>query len=1592
MRIDIPEYNTFVDFPDTMDMEHVKSVVREKFPPLVSTLLPQPSEGVPGKMAEEIVSPLGKDYTQPPSFTEKAKKALATLAGAVAGEGYIGSTDQTAEEGINRVVEAGKQTTEALTHTARGFAAWPIAKVAGLYINATFGAEMAKKAEEGIMHAVTGEPQGEEARNLFETIGTVAGAPFIPAQFIGGQIGKIQPELGYAIGTGLEFATPMIGHYGIKRLTQFGRIYKAIKEGKEIPSAERSVLENMPENDRMAAMVAVELAKEESPRTLIEEFKKNGIPEKDAVEFVETIAEEPIKPEMSPVETEGLHRPMTVEGGAARLYDLEPAFGPDIYGDNAIRYFGTGEKFDIQTLRILKSVRDKPEKDVIVYRAVPKDEPTSILKEGDWVTVNKQYAKEHGEGILGGDYKIIEQKVKAKDLTTNADSFNEQGYYPELAKTEPTPKAGIAREPRQLLEDTFANPTPDNINALMDMALNYTRKTKVYTGPRGGGRFRREIQGWRTFADAIGEKPGKPDPRWKELGFTSARDFVDLTHDMKFKEKAKQIFDDPDFPSEKTLQAVEDYAILKEDRLYEQADIDPNTINEIEQAHKIEIAGRKPEERLAEFKELTRELSEEPVVNQQGELVKVPFTLSGNQPVSGKSFIKPEIRGERLPGMPQKATTQEIIERINKQQPSEYEKTIADISKEVSDEITIPPPGKAKGLTIETVGEIPINKKKSMYSFDDPSIEASYRAAHGVPKRPVLDTVKEILTSVWEDITRTYKHLPNDERFYPAQVILKRQEKAFNKASYETLNALRGETHKFDTYQMDVYSRKVLLDDLLETSEKGKNIPFGFTEETLNKELARINVEVAKDSAIQKALERRQKVQKSLIDEYTGLRKYFGDDVSGKFKNENYYRHQVLEYAQVKGLSGTGEGMKVPTWRGFLKERKGSELPINTDYLQAEYEWRAQMVYDVQTLRTLKALDEQYNIIKALKKQAKQTGVEWQSLVPEGYVEWQARKGNIFYTTDTVPAKIAEQLRDGAFEEIGITAEDLRQTLSIGGKRKQMVVPEELAKTLDEFGQSKPENGISRFSKNILTSWKVWTLVSPTRFFKYNIRNMTGDADAGFVGNKSGFTKTPEAVKDLYGVMFYDKPMEGKLKDFFDRSGFDTTLQAQEMGDINGLRAFKNLADEHGGFEKIPGKVWNGYWKAARVTTDFRELMLRYANYIDYLEQIEKGGGKPKNYGASDPKKIDALKDYKDKAYELSNDLLGAYDRISVTGQYIRGHIFPFWSWKEMNFKRYVQLFKNAAGEGTLATTIGHKVLGTVTNPYTAFRVGSFIAKATTLWSVMQVWNNLMFPNEEKELSPDVKGRPHIILGRDENGKIIHFSRIGALGDFLEWFGLDAAPQTVNDWLSGKKTLLETAEDMAKNPVNTVVQGINPFVKVPFELAMRQSIFPDVFKTGMIRDRGLYLARSLGLENEYKAVVGIPYEGFVSTLPQIFYYKADPGQGAYSEIQSLKRDFMEKIGKGYDGWMLTPKGQALYNIKLAIRYKDEEALLKSLEEYVALGGNNQGFKESIKAMEPLHGLKPKEQKAFIESLSVEDLERLEKAEIFYEKTLKGGLQ
>ena len=112
-------------------------------------------------------------------------------------------------------------------------------------------------------------------------------------------------------------------------------------------------------------------------------------------------------------------------------YNVVDAFGDDIYSNDAARLYGHGvPKMDKQSIDVIKKIKNKPNSEVIVYRAVPKNLEVEINAK-DWVTTSKEYAREHGEGPLKGNYKILEKKVKAKDLYTDGNSIHEWGYDPQ---------------------------------------------------------------------------------------------------------------------------------------------------------------------------------------------------------------------------------------------------------------------------------------------------------------------------------------------------------------------------------------------------------------------------------------------------------------------------------------------------------------------------------------------------------------------------------------------------------------------------------------------------------------------------------------------------------------------------------------------------------------------------------------------------------------------------------------------------------------------------------------------------------------------------------------------------------------------------------------------------------------------------------------------------------------------------------------------------------------------------------------------------------------------------------------------------------
>lgn len=121
------------------------------------------------------------------------------------------------------------------------------------------------------------------------------------------------------------------------------------------------------------------------------------------------------------------HRPMTIEGGAAQLHDLTTAFGEDVYGPNALQFYGSGDAREKRVLAVLKQIRGKPDAMVTIYRGVPAGGSTKKINAGDWVTLDKAVAADYGP-------QVVSMQVPASHVTSWSDSLLEFGYYPPKAK------------------------------------------------------------------------------------------------------------------------------------------------------------------------------------------------------------------------------------------------------------------------------------------------------------------------------------------------------------------------------------------------------------------------------------------------------------------------------------------------------------------------------------------------------------------------------------------------------------------------------------------------------------------------------------------------------------------------------------------------------------------------------------------------------------------------------------------------------------------------------------------------------------------------------------------------------------------------------------------------------------------------------------------------------------------------------------------------------------------------------------------------------------------------------------------------------
>ena len=933
--------------------------------------------------------------------------------------------------------------------------------------------------------------------------------------------------------------------------------------------------------------------------------------------------------------------------------------------------------------------------------------------------------------------------------------------------------------------------------------------------------------------------------------------------------------------------------------------------------------------------------------------------------------------------------------------------------------------------------------------FSDPASEARWKdAAKGIGDGPgAIDKAKQWWADLAASFTRHWKDLPTTERFADVGQQFRKLEAAPDAAMQASITYLRQLVGKMDKAEFDLFSRKVVMDDLAWEASSGRDLPFGFTPQSLKAARQNIDALVAVSPKLIEAVRLRKAHNKGVADAMVAA----GVLTREEIKNPAYFRHMVLDYArsEAKLAAGPGSKIKSPYWA----KRLGSLKDINANILEAELDWLQKAQIDIATAKTIEWIKtSSHNIRERLRTEAKASNTagmdalkaadpaiekqdskyrqamgfgfsqvqkalasgsvgviprhlqaaadavengarggdapfalfawmidnkkpgamgaqmvlkaigqkkSWERnllgdqyldpenvkelvnrLKPEGYKAWQPIEGRHLFTAKTVSehtldmfvGKLSETVYPGVDkDELHKALTTIRAQLVVGGDRYTMVLPAEIADTLTEFGDRRAENMVVSAYVGLQSAWKRWVLINPRRFLKYNINNMTGDLDAIIAGNPGTLRKISAAWTMLRDA---GKGSPGaRYTEALERGVFTSGLSVQEIPDINRLSALRHLTEDRGAVNKLTIGAVAKVWRGLQDTTNFRENLFRLAAYLDYVEKIERGDAQVKiGYGASVPKMVEAVTDPKDKAALLARDLVGDYGAISVAGAGLRRYLIPFWSWTEINTKRYWRLTGNAYRTSKARGIATGGLLGAGV----AARVGIGLAiRMGMVYGLLYLWNHLLFGDEEEDLGDLQKRQMHLILGRDSDGEIITLRTQGALSDVLSTFGFPDAMAGLRAYQEGQGSIGAAIKDTLKAPVNRIITGITPLLSSPFEQAIGKELWPDAFDPRDIKDRARHLFANFSLENEYDQIADRPTRGYGRSWAESLIYRRDPGEMAFDTAKGIAYEWLERVKGQEGGGMTSPRSAALRDYRNSLRYGDQESADEALLRYEA---------------------------------------------------------
>lgn len=645
-------------------------------------------------------------------------------------------------------------------------------------------------------------------------------------------------------------------------------------------------------------------------------------------------------------------------------------------------------------------------------------------------------------------------------------------------------------------------------------------------------------------------------------------------------------------------------------------------------------------------------------------------------------------------------------------------------------------------------------------------------------------------------------------------------------------------------------------------------LPRGLSASDVEAELSRLVgmlVEHPHRAEIEEAMRRHYK---AMADE-KGLLEKYGYLIPSDQSNPYYYPHLVIDY--MSGKMKNARVMEDKPFRGYMEELTGSNLDVETDYLNAVFSHLyAVRIHNAQAdfvKNGIEAADKTADIVEDLQRKedmrAAAKGKKPRKIQKdEAYEARNIPEGYVLHTVDErLPFRPVDVIDRGALgkalgvtihesvdlqefikqtgADVRLTAQMIEGALALG-KRRKMVIPVEMHRAIKKFIQdeTKTSGAIMRALGWVNTVWKKQKLYTPTLWVRYEWGNLSTDIiDKVLIGDPGVIRKLPQAWREVREFWREGKAPTPELAQAY-RNRVLESVTAREVGELTdtSIRWFDNFATsgerrrrklmDAGKSAMSLGAPQLTTWGVARNQTEassIREGIFRYAKYLASLERLQRGAD-PIYQGARKAD-VEATVDSYDgagdaiyrKAAKIARRTFVDYGEMSANGEVLRKAWIPFWSWMEGNFKYHRALCRNLRDlqkAGEISALRGHTV---ATINASRIAAGVILRYALTHGAI-HIWNNVIAPlvfggpdddDLEKYMGTVDRRRMHIITGFDPETKEVRLMYTpNALSDVMEWFSGNQLVGSMIDGMTGRVPMAQAAQEWAASVGPNVLNKI----------------------------------------------------------------------------------------------------------------------------------------------------------------------------------------